>query len=146
MKYYHCPRLGKAKYGWVHWAHRLASSAGPSPLLQSPAPNTVSDSPNTREREGQREELKDVERKICAGGLEFVEGLCVWRIVIAMIVVVLVSIAAALLWVFLGLSVLPVGYNGAGARVGEGAVFGGFVLLVGGVIVGGWIWVSWLLE
>jgi len=146
MKHYHCPRLGKAKYGWVHWAHRLASAAGPSPLLQSPAPNPLSESPGTREREGQREELKDVEREVCAGGLEFVEGLCVWRIVVAMMIVVLLAIAAALLWVFLGLSVQPIGYKGAGGRVGEGAVFGGFVLLVGGAIVGGWIWVSWLLE
>ena len=87
-----------------------------------------------------------MEREVCAGGLEFVEGLCVWRIVVAMTIVVLLAIAAALLWVFLGLSVLPIGYKGAGARVGEGAVFGGFVLLVGWAIVGGWIWVSWLLR
>jgi hypothetical protein len=87
-----------------------------------------------------------MERDACAAGLEFVEGLCVWKIVVAMTVVVLLAIVAALLWVFLGLSVLPIGYKGAGARVGEGAVFGGFVLLVGGAIMGGWIWMSWLVE
>ena len=87
-----------------------------------------------------------MENEDCAAGLEFVQGWCLWRIAVAMLLVVILAIAAALLWTFLGLSVLSVGYKGAGTRVGEGAVFGGFVMLVGGAIVGGWIWVSWLIE
>lgn len=141
MKLYRRPGLGKAKYGWVHWAHRLASAAGTGPLLQSPAPNPPADSPEAR---GQLHGERDVEQEVCAAGLEFVEGWCVWRIVVALTVVFVLALAAALLWVFLGLSVLPVGYRGAGSRIGEGAAFGVFVLLLGWAIVGGWVWVSWL--
>lgn len=143
-KLYRNPRLGKAKYGWVHWAHRLASVTGPSPLFHPPAPNPPADSPEAR---GQTQDgERDVEKGVCAAGLEFVEGWCVWRIALAITMVIFLAVAASLLWIFLGLSVLPVGYRGAGSRIGEGAAFGIFVLLLGWAMVGGWVWVSGLIE
>lgn len=96
-------------------------------------------------------------------GLQFVMRWDVARIVAFLAVVVLLAIAAALLWIFLGprsgLSILsrPLsgqgegigggvsGLRGAGDRLGAGVALGICVLLVGLTAFAGWMGVSWLV-
>lgn len=89
--------------------------------------------------------------------LELVEGWCIWKVALALLLVVLASLAAALLWTFLGLGGSGYlkchcrlrnnqdGFRGAGGRVETGAVLGTLVLLLGWTGVGGWILLSWLV-
>jgi hypothetical protein len=83
----------------------------------------------------------------CAAGFEFVEGWNVGRILAAVVLMVILAIAAALLWVFLGVTFLGgVGFRGAGSRVGESMLVGGLVLMVGWTVVAAWMGVSWVWE
>lgn len=86
--------------------------------------------------------------------LELVEGWCIWKIALALLLVVVASLAAALLWTFLGVGYLNChcrlrksqdGFRGAGGRVETGAVLGTLVLLLGWTGVGAWILLSWLV-
>ncbi|KAF4552460.1 Hypothetical protein D9617_10g074420 [Elsinoe fawcettii] len=104
---------------------------------------------------------RDEEKEDEFEGLEFVLGWDVGKIVAFLGVVVLLAIAAALLWIFLGPrsgggflmrpAVLTEGlggvsrYQGAGDRVGAGVVLGICTLLVGLTAFGAWIGVSWLV-
>ncbi|KAG8623135.1 hypothetical protein KVT40_008111 [Elsinoe batatas] len=95
-------------------------------------------------------------------GLQFVLGWDVSRMVAFLVVVVLLAVAAALLWIFLGprngagFLVRPVvvqeggaggvsGLRGAGDRVGAGVVLGICTLLVGLTGFGAWVGASWLV-
>ncbi|KAI9661270.1 MAG: hypothetical protein M1821_009597 [Bathelium mastoideum] len=87
-------------------------------------------------------------------GLEFVLGWGVERIVAAILMVLILAVAAAVLWILLGLprkdlGTLPgygdEGFRGAGGRVQTGCVFGILVLVVGWTGVGGWVWLSWAI-
>jgi multisubunit Na+/H+ antiporter MnhB subunit len=81
-------------------------------------------------------------------GLDFVERWSPSRIVLAIAMVVTLAIAAALLWILLGVSpeFLQSGFNGAGERVASGCLIGVFTLLTGLLVFSGWIIVSWLVE
>jgi hypothetical protein len=82
-------------------------------------------------------------------GLEFVVSWSVRRILLALTLVLVLSLAATLLWVFLGKNShgdgTQAGFMGAGDRVVAGVVMGICVLLIGIFGVGGWIGVSWLV-
>ena len=96
-------------------------------------------------------------------GLEFVTAWSVWRLSIALGLVLVASVAATLLWVLLGQSTSfanldpstfsesnddPIqgsGFRGAGSRVGAGLLMGISVLLVGLSGIAGWVGVSWLV-
>ncbi len=73
------------------------------------------------------------------------------KIVGAVASVVLLSILATLLWVFVGVgSQLPgtevsMGFRDAGGRVETGVALGAFVLLLGWTGVGAWVALSWLV-
>lgn len=90
--------------------------------------------------------------------LELVEGWCIWRISLALLLVVVASLVAVLLWTFLGVEGkyqflncncrLRKGqeeFRGAGGRVEAGAALGVLVLLLGWTLVGGWVLLSWLV-
>lgn len=109
-------------------------------------------------------------------GLDFVMAWSVFRILIVLAGVLLLSVAAALLWIFLGRSAVPItlssgmsvgvgggattggvggvmsaagdgsGFRDAGDRVGTGVLIGICVLLFGLTGMGGWIGVSWLVR
>ena len=95
--------------------------------------------------------------------LEFVEDWSVSKICFAVIAVLISSLAATLLWIFLGVGedtlVFRDSYGtfarlhesdgrlkGAGDRVGSGAVLGLLVLFLGWTAVGSWIFLSWLVS
>jgi hypothetical protein len=148
MKHYNNPRMGKARYTWVQWAHSLASTSSQRSL----APAPTADSPSARltaskavERDSIGGDCDGVE---CTIGFEFVKGWCAWRILLAVLFVVLCAIAAALCWIFWGTDRLfgNIRYKGAGGRVEAGCLLGVFVLMIGWSGVLGWVGLSWCVE
>lgn len=141
LQHYRKPALGKSRFAFVHWAHRLA--AAPPQRLPMPGDLTPMTPGQDRELVRQAEQPE---------GLEFVVGWSVKRILLASMLVLLLSVAAALLWIFLGKSTSPqfpapqrAGFRGAGDRVGTGVVLGICVLLLGLSSIGGWLGMSWLV-
>lgn len=134
MDLWRAPSKGGKKYEWVEWIRRLP-----------------------RHTEG----LDSEEEKIA---LELVEGWGVGRVAVAVVLVVLLSMLATLLWILMGsegsvmlqngamiglpmeLRLKSSGYRGAGMRVGTGLAFGLLVLLLGWTGVGAWILLSWLVK
>lgn len=148
MQHFWRPEIGKARYAWVHWAHRVASSAAEAECA-SRVPDTVvrRDSPTAIGAAGAGA-MGEGEGEFGAEyvvALDFVEGWSASRILAALGVIVGASLAAGLLWVFLGVGADDVGFRGAGSRVGTGMLMGAFVLLVGWTGVLGWMGVSWLV-
>jgi len=137
MQNYRRPRLGRSRYAFVQWAHRLAAA----PPVRTPQPeDSVEETVN-----------RDLTRKMeQPEGLEFVLSWSITRILLALLVILISSIAAALLWIFLGRNTIAGqtsegGYRDAGDRVGTGTLMGICVLLVGLSGMAGWIGVSWLV-
>ncbi|KAF2436206.1 hypothetical protein EJ08DRAFT_692089 [Tothia fuscella] len=149
MKHYSNPKLGKARYAWVHWAHRISNIA---PHLRSPAPPPTGSSAGrfstTSKDNTEYAGLGIRDEDDCSAGLEFVEGWCLWRILVAVSGVLVCAIAAALCWILLGtqVSLSRSGYRDSGERVVGGMMIGVFVLLVGWTGVTGWIGLSWLID
>ncbi len=114
--HYRKPKIGRGHYEWVDWVHRL-----PSNLIHG-------------EQSGEK------------AAFEFVEGWRVGLLFTAVLAVFLASIAAAVLWVILGLgNEEKEGYMNAGGRVETGAVLAGVVLMMGWTGIGAWGVLSWLL-
>lgn len=139
LQHYRKPALGKSRYAFVHWAHRLAAAPPP----RTPTSGVFTPTTSNRDLTRQVEQPE---------GLEFVVSWSVKRIVPVLLLVLLMSCAATLLWVFLGKSTSPqfpapqrAGFRGAGDRVGSGVVLGICVLLLGLSSIGGWLGVSWLV-
>jgi hypothetical protein len=144
LAHYYRPAMGKSRYAFVHWAHRLA--AAESRQLHS----------------GHLDADGDLVHKIeQPEGLEFVLSWSILRLSLALILVLAASIAAVLLWIFLGQSrtfmtpdsfnpqdtttIYSGGFRGAGDRVGAGVVMGICVLLIGLSSTAGWMGLSWLV-
>ncbi|KAK3072765.1 hypothetical protein LTR53_006227 [Teratosphaeriaceae sp. CCFEE 6253] len=136
LLHYRKPTLGRQRYAFVHWAHRLAAA----PPLRTPQGGD--DLQRTVETDL-------VRRQEQAEGLEFVVGWSVRRIVLVISLVVALSVAAALIWILLGRNTAPGpshgGYREAGDRVGPGVLVGICVLLVGLTGMLGWLGVCWLV-
>lgn len=164
LHHFRNPKKGKSRFAWVCWAHRLAtapvSSAPPSVAPQTPG---LVGSPFSARTANRTSMIRRAEQH---EGLEFVVSWSWKRILVALTAVILCSIAAALLWIFLGTHSRAAGeasgggsgggglsgsgsegagFKDAGDRVGTGVVVGICVLLVGVAGMGGWIGVSWLV-
>ncbi|KAK6006729.1 hypothetical protein QM012_005737 [Aureobasidium pullulans] len=156
LRFFHSPSAaGKSRYAWVSWAHRLADapaittplpppSASPAAALdiaRTPASSGTTSTVNNRFSMIRRAEQHE--------GLEFVVSWSVRRILLALTLVLVLSLAATLLWVFLGkeshASAGQAGFLGAGDRVAAGLVMGICVLLIGCFGVAGWVGISWLV-
>lgn len=136
MRHLRRPASGRARYAWVHWAHRLAAASpiGTPQPEQSPGPASA----------------PDLLRGTEAEGLEFVVSWSLWRIAVAVVLVLILSATAALLWVFLGRNtiagvIVGGGFRDAGDRVAAGVLMGICVLLLGLTGIVGWLGVSWLV-
>ena len=126
LRLYQSPSEGKGRRQWVEWVNSL---------------------PENADRESSSGEKVAV---------EFVEGWDGTRIALTIVTVVIASILAMFLWVFLGpggqevntshggLSQEYVGYDGGGGRLAGGVVLGVLVLLIGWTGIGAWILLSWL--
>jgi hypothetical protein len=152
LEQYHKPKIGKAQYIWVHWAHRISTT---SLHLRSPVPMPPAGSPaeraaTTGTHMGLSHNVIDDEASEadCVAGLDFVEKWAPWRILSAITLTVLLAIAAALIWIFLGMSseALHTSFRGAGERVASGCLVGMFALLIGFAVVASWVSVSWLVN
>jgi hypothetical protein len=117
LKLYRTPSSGKARYTWVHWARRVA-------LSNTTRSSDIPDSLTT---------------------VQFVHTLSLSRVLSALALMMLLSVAAAMLWIFLG----PGGTGWRTAvdrqrsdRVGSGMAVGIFVLLCEGLGFGSWVWFS----
>ncbi len=126
------PKVGRKCHTWTEWVKRL--------------PGNSESEDNTRE-------------KIA---VEFIQGWSLMGIVLAVTTILMLSMAAMLLWIFLGVEsvsgIVPEtgdaggglkdrtqgGFRGAGNRVESGVALGVLVLLFGWTGVGAWILVSWL--
>jgi hypothetical protein len=138
FEHYLRPNLGRKRYAFVHWAHRLAAA----PPLRTPQ----------LDDDSVQETDQDLVRRMeQPEGLEFVVSWSIARIVLAFALVVMLAIAATLLWIFLGKNTVPSGhkahggYGDAGDRVGTGVVLGICLLLFGLSGMAGWLGVSWLV-
>lgn len=147
LQHFRHPAQGRARYAFVHWAHRLAaasSSPAHTPQRDGSRDNIeVGGSPPERERDRVRR-LEQPE------GLEFVMGWSWRRIVLVFLSISAVSVAAALVWIFLGRdtpAAVPSqgGFRGAGDRVAAGAMIGICLLLLGLSSMAAWLGVSWLV-
>ncbi|KAK5684368.1 hypothetical protein LTS10_004236 [Elasticomyces elasticus] len=138
LQHYRKPALGRQRYAFVHWAHRLAAA----PPLRTPQAD---------DDDVQRTVEEDLGRKLAQPeGLEFVVSWSILRSILVISTIVALSMAAALLWTFLGRNTvagdLPHGgFRDAGDRVGSGLLIGICMLLVGLIGTAGWLGVSWLV-
>ncbi|KAK0840972.1 hypothetical protein LTR03_010211 [Friedmanniomyces endolithicus] len=137
LQHYRKPALGRQRYAFVHWAHRLAAA---------PPVRTPQGDDDVR----QTVEVDLVRRMEQPEGLEFVVSWSIARIMLVIAVILALSIGAALLWVFLGRNTvfggLPHGgFHDAGDRVGSGVLIGICIILIGLTSMAGWLGVSWLV-
>ncbi|CAK1367483.1 unnamed protein product [Cercospora beticola] len=168
MEMYRRPVAGRQRFAFVHWARRLAGAGGGSQQkvrsstnernverdaeveAEAPQeqPNATPYSPNDY---GEDDDI--IFRAEQPEGLEFVVSWSASRILCALTAILIFSIAACLLWIFLGDQTAPsepftlgsAGFRGAGDRVESGVLIGVLVLLVGLTGFGGWLGVSWLV-
>ncbi|KAK4539237.1 hypothetical protein LTR36_000865 [Oleoguttula mirabilis] len=136
LQHYRKPVLGRSRYAFVHWAHRLAAA----PPVRTPQAD------DNIEATVERDLVRRMEQP---EGLEFVVSWSISRILLALLLVLVVSTAAALLWIFLGKNTtggqLPHGgFRDAGDRVSAGVVMGICILLLGLSGIAGWLGISWL--
>lgn len=146
LAHYHRPAMGKSRYAFVHWAHRLAAA----------------ENRRAPERENARREVEgNLVRKLDQPeGLEFVLSWSILRLSLALLSVLILAVSAVLLWTFLGrsttfddletgepggISVHGSGFMNAGDRVGTGMAMGICVLLIGLSTIAGWMGLSWLV-
>ncbi|KAI5196253.1 hypothetical protein E4T39_07892 [Aureobasidium subglaciale] len=156
LRFFRDPKAaGKSRYAWVSWAHRLADA----PAITTPLPPTSGPSfaaLNSAQTPVSRVTMSTVNNRFSMirrleqhEGLEFVVSWSVRRIIFALLFVLVLSLAATLLWVFLGKnshsSGQGAGFMGAGDRVVAGVVMGIGVFLIGIAGIGGWVGVSWLV-
>ena len=131
---YREPRNGRGHRQWVEWVGRLPGNAG--------------------------EDFPKSEKT----ALEFIEGWCVGKIATAVVCVITASLAATLLWIFLGVGGQTVRYGdvawsgapgidkqqtryrGAVGRVETGIALGVLVMMFGWTGIGAWIFLSWLVT
>jgi len=132
--YYH-PTSGKARYTWVHWAQRVASTNSTQRRKQS-ANNPF----RFPEPPASENELPDSVTMI-----QFVQSYSTLRILSALALMLLFSVAAALLWIFVGTAgsgIRSSEQNQRSDRVGSGMAIGILVLLIESLGFGAWVWCS----
>lgn len=159
MKIYKRPATGKARYTWVHWARRVAAANGSQPSLsRRRRPSTRSPhrrasslgSPRKHERKSAFSPYSEVSApstSVCDAitTIQFVQSLSTFRILLALTIMLVVSVTAALLWVFLGVAGTGVRMQLSrerSDRVGSGTAIGILVLLLESVGFGSWVWFS----
>lgn len=145
------PKQGSGSHSWVHWAERVGDGrCGVGGLRLSRDLRGRQGIRHAREGSGEEGGEWGNGGEEARRGLEFVEGWWVAGIVAALGVMVVLAVAACLLWIFLGgvggdwRDVVWVS-QGRAQRVSGGCLIGGLVLLLGWTGVGGWLGVSWVI-
>jgi hypothetical protein len=123
MKLYRKPVTGKARYTWVHWARRVSASNSLLPTHQ-PLEKSTASSPAS------------------VTTIQFLHTPSKLKMLFALLLMLIMSIAAALLWIFLGAA--GTGYRNdvsrqRSDRVGSGMAVGVLVLLLESMGFGAWV-------
>lgn len=154
MSLYRRPSNGKARYTWVHWAHRVAASNSPCQSIQEPRnelqrrrTTSLSHSPEKESPLVVETEVASISTKLPESitTVQFVYILSTTRIVVVLAFMLVLSMIAAVLWVLLGTSRTGVRVGTSrerSERVGSGMAVGILVLLVECVGFGGWVALS----
>jgi hypothetical protein len=77
--------------------------------------------------------------------LEFVDGWNVFRIVSVFLLLLVFTVAALMLWTFLGVPRMDTALEGAGERLETAVLLGTFLFMVGLTSIVGWLGISWLV-
>jgi hypothetical protein len=152
---YRNPKKGKARYTWVHWARRVAVSNECFELGQSSQTgeqgrttrrNQLDVSPS---EESSSEDDSPLIRRLhhpdSLTTIQFTNAFAPLRIIFALATILVLSVIAALLWIFLGNSAwtLPA-WKGRSERVGPGMAVGALALILQMVVFVAWLVGSWL--
>lgn len=156
------PNLGRGKFTFVQWARSAAENNEKTCCDNDHATAAPPRGPDTEAADGhdsaEADLLEDPRHpshfptQPKSIHLEFILHWSARRISLALLSIILLAIAACLLWIFLGTQSafesafdVAAGYRGAGDRVSTGILLGVMVLLVGLTGFGGWVGVSWLV-
>ncbi|KAH6643878.1 hypothetical protein C7974DRAFT_8532 [Boeremia exigua] len=142
LQLYKHPRTGKARYTWVHWARRVATShVSPSSGPQTSGAS-CQDSVDGKEGSVIHHPVSSPADAITT--VQFVHTLSTLRVLVALALILATSALAALLWIFFGVGSGWVGDFGlqAANRVGSGMALGVLALLFQSLGFGAWIWLS----
>ncbi|KAH7410253.1 hypothetical protein DE146DRAFT_343513 [Phaeosphaeria sp. MPI-PUGE-AT-0046c] len=144
MNLYRNPKAGKARYTWVHWAQRVAASNTARPRSWSRRRTRSLDN-NPFLFPPPAGAKADNELPICITAVQFAHAVSKLRVLMALLLMLVLSAAAALLWIFLG----PAGTGiqlgedrERHDRVGSGMLIGILVLLLESAGFGAWLWFS----
>ncbi|USW56482.1 hypothetical protein Slin15195_G098010 [Septoria linicola] len=155
------PKLGRGKFAFVQWARSAAGTnktccggGDHATAAAPPGPDTeVAESSDEADLlDDHHHHLSHFHIQPKTVHLEFILHWSARRISLALLFIILLAVAACLLWIFLGKQSAPgpdpivtAGFRGAGDRVGTGLLMGVMVLLVGLTGLGGWLGLSWLV-
>ncbi|KAF1916130.1 hypothetical protein BDU57DRAFT_516034 [Ampelomyces quisqualis] len=144
MTLYHRPTSGRARYTWVHWAQRVAASndASSSSKYHRRA-RSLDNDPFRFPQPVEFSAANEVPEFITT--IQFVQAFSALRITTALALMLMLSVAAVLLWVFVG-SPGTGGRSGVANqrsdRVGSAVAIGILVLLLESMGFGAWVWCS----
>lgn len=148
MRLYKYPKIGKARYTWVHWARRVALSNTSKPARPRTSASSHQQHSVLESEHGDKEDSV-IHHHITVPSdtittMQFVHTLSTSRILVALALVFATSAFAALAWIFLGVNggwLRDVERQRAD-RVGSGMGIGVLVLLLELMGFGAWVWRS----
>lgn len=148
LQLYKHPKTGKARYTWVHWARRVASS-NISQRQPDRSSSTYQQASRSGDRDGEEEDGSVIHHQIVPPPdtittVQFVHTLSTLRILTALTLVLLTSALAALFWIFIdenGGLFVDIDKQRVN-RVGSGMAIGVLVVLLELLCFGAWIWRS----
>jgi hypothetical protein len=155
LNLYRDPRKGKARYTWVHWARRVATSNGSFELGQSSHTRGKGRTAGKShldvfpgEKSSSENDSPLIPRSHHSDTLttiQFTHSFSPLRIIFALATILTLSVLAALLWIFLGNSAwnLP-DWRGRSERVGPGMAIGVLAVILQMVVFVAWLVGSWL--
>lgn len=144
MSLYRNPKAAKARYTWVHWAQRVAATNTARPSSWSRRrTQSLDNNPFLFPPPAGAKVDNELPQSITT--IQFVHAVSKLRVLSALLLMLVLSTAAALLWIFLG----PAGtgiWSGEGRqrtdRVGSGMAIGVLILLLESAGFGAWLWFS----
>lgn len=155
MKLYNKPAIGKARYTWVHWSRKITSwdkgnrclplEHVPSTLLHNRRTRSLDDTLQKADEHSSFTPYSSDARQDAITTIQFVQSLSKRRVLFALVLMLLLSVAAPLLWVFVGAAASEttvVTSREWSNRLAGGMAIGILFLLLEGVGFGAWVWIS----
>lgn len=153
MSLYRRPKSGKARYTWVHWARRIAAANTRRQTLDRQS--TQSSRPRARSLDAAAEKRAPSSIHVLGASAEthpddittvqFVHSFSTSRILAALALMLILSVATAMLWIFLGAKGSPWIVEESRQRVdrvGSGMAMGILMLLLETLGFGAWLMLS----